>query len=228
MNLHHNRLHPFQRRAGGVSTRSQQGFSLLEALVSLVIVGVAIAGMTELLWANTSWLSMLHNKFDTFYAAKRFLSELEIDARQSAGIENGSDSTHLILTRAAESDFDSYGFLTRVSEYHYWVEADSEIGSEGKYVVKAGADYPTVGRIVLRGVTGPKGIADGLPKIFQYLNRGGDGTPISVAQNSTRMLLVNLEVKRTEFGKAKQDGPLKSGIAIHQEIFLRNAYVHGQ
>jgi len=208
--------------------RRATGFSILEALVSMVIVGIVIGGITELLWANTAWMAVLNNKFDTFFAAKRFLKELERNVRQSTRISTDSTGTNLVLFMAGEGDFDSYGFLTSATPYYYWVEIDNEPGYEGQYIIKAGPTNLLGGRVVLKGVCGPKGIADGQPKIFQYIDKDKTKPVSENAFSSTQSLIVNLELKRNDFGKAFQDGSLKTGLAMRHEIFLRNGRIHGQ
>ncbi len=210
-----------------------KGFSILEALVSFVVMGIAIAGITELIWANTSWLSTLQNKFDSYYASKRFLKMIEIDLHQTVSIDSSSDSKTLILSRADESNFDSYGFLTYSSPFVYKVESDTEPGSEGQYVIKAGPSLSDL-RTVLRGVVGPLSITTGQPVIFQYIERrGGDLQSTAASSNPSEPInissvLIDIELKRSDFGKSNQDGPNKSGIVLRDEVFLRNSSIHAQ
>ena len=215
------------------NNRRKHGFSILEALVSLVVMGIAIAGIAELLWANTSWLSTLHNKFDTFYASRRFLKNIEIDLHQATQIDPSSDGKTLVFSKADESNFDGNGFLTYTNTYRYWIEPDTEIGSEDKFLVRAGSS-PANSVVVLRGVVGPLNAATGQPVIFKYIERAENrdqsfaqstdpNSPINISG-----VLINLELKRTEFGKSQQDGPNKTGIVLRDEIFLRNATLHAQ
>lgn len=210
-----------------------RGISILETLVSFVVMGIAIAGITELIWANTSWLSTLQNKFDTYYASRRFLKMIEMDLHQAVSIDPSSDGKTLVLNRADESNFDSYGFLTYASPYIYKVELDTEPGSEGQYVLKAGPSL-TDSRIVLRGIVGPLSVVSGQPVIFQYIERRTGALQSSAESTNPNELinissvLIDVELKRTDFGKVKQDGPTKSGIVLRDEVFLRNASIHAQ
>lgn len=215
------------------SRRKTWGFSILEALVSFVVMGIAIAGISELLWANTSWLNTLHNKFDTYYASRRFLKMIETDLHNAVSIDPSSDGKNLIITKADESNFDGYGFLTAASPYRYTVEPDTEPGSEGQYVIKAGVSSANQ-IVVLRGIVGPLSLSTGQPVIFQYIERASglaqpnaksDDPSLAINLSS---ILIDFELKRTDFGKTQQDGANKSGIAIRDEIFLRNSYIHAQ
>lgn len=206
--------------------RSISGFSILELLVSVVIIGIALAGISELLWANTTWLTFLQNKYDTFFAAKRFLNEFKSDMRRTAILDlTLSDSKNLYIKKATEDQFDGYGFLTATTDYYYGIEADTEPGRENQFLIKAGPNKLTA-HTVLSGVVGPLGINDTQPKIFQFLDRKSAISDLPT--EDTIMIIVNLELLRNEYGKTLRDSPQKSGLALRDEIFLRSKVIHAQ
>lgn len=200
---------------------------MLETLVSVVVMGIAIAGISELLFANTSWLTNLNNKFDTYYASRRFLSNFESDLHQAVSISNTeSNNEKIVFRKAEESNFDSHGFLTYASSYQYRIVADTQPGNEGQFLVKAGRDDAS-DIVVLSGIVGPILSATGKPRFIQYVDRDTNTLSNTPLTNTTEVI-VDLELERNDFGKTKQGSSSKSGLAIRSEIFLRNANIHAQ
>ncbi|MBN8660508.1 MAG: prepilin-type N-terminal cleavage/methylation domain-containing protein [Candidatus Obscuribacter phosphatis] len=204
-------------------SRKAKGVSIVELLVSVAIMGIAIAGISELLWANTAWLTSLHNKFDSFYAAKSFCNRVERDLNQSLCVVKDSTSDNLNLQVAPESSFDKNGFLTSVKTKVYWVEPDTEVGYENSYIVKTADSKLAPSTVVLRGLIGPKSLTDSKPRLFQYIDKDGNATDL--ATESTTMVHMNLEIRRNEFGKSAAQND-KSGIVFRYEVLLRNANLH--
>lgn len=65
---------------------SNRGMTVTELLVAMAVIGIAIAGITELVWVNASWSTRLLNKIDNIYAAKQFLERLGRDVRSAKNI----------------------------------------------------------------------------------------------------------------------------------------------
>lgn len=65
---------------------AQRGMSIIELLVSIIIIGVAIAGLTETLWFNALWSYRLGNKLDNIYAARQFLNRVSKDLRMASNV----------------------------------------------------------------------------------------------------------------------------------------------
>lgn len=66
--------------------RCLTGLSLIELLVSVAILGIAIAGITEVLWVNASWATRINNKLDNVYDAKLFVERFGRDVRMARNV----------------------------------------------------------------------------------------------------------------------------------------------
>lgn len=74
-------------------TRAQSGTTLLELLVAIVITGIAIAGITEMLWINTAWSTRILNKTDNTNQLKVFFERFEADVRAASNIGDAKNQT---------------------------------------------------------------------------------------------------------------------------------------
>jgi len=66
--------------------RSKNGLSIIEMLVSIVILGIAVAGLTATLWINGLFAIRQFNKVDNVADANHFLEILGRDVRNAASI----------------------------------------------------------------------------------------------------------------------------------------------
>jgi hypothetical protein len=69
--------------------RNSVGQSLVEMMVSLVIIGVAIAGITETIWINGFFMYKLGNKLDNIFAARQVLERIGPDIRMARTVGDG-------------------------------------------------------------------------------------------------------------------------------------------
>ncbi|MBK7751009.1 MAG: prepilin-type N-terminal cleavage/methylation domain-containing protein [Candidatus Obscuribacter sp.] len=185
----------------------KNGFSIVEMLVSLVVIGIAIAGLTELLWVNASWSSMLHNKYDNYVSAQLFLQRLENDVKHARKVKVTSNNRKLLLEGPLLSQFNGHGFITGVTKYYYSVEPDPTRLGEFR-VVRVEDTKPE--QVVLRGVIGPKSL-NGLDVItFKYIERGKPEIEASEVLNvpsemDISVLQTNLELRKDDlFGKTSE------------------------
>lgn len=202
------------------------GFSIVELLVSMVVMGIAIAGLTELLWVNTSWSSMLHNKFDNFTSAQTFLRRFQNDIKHARKIISG-DKRQIVAEGPLLSQFDNQGFITAVSRFTYAVTPD--LTRPGEFMIVRTPDGGT-GETVLRGLIGPKNASGIDVTTFQYIGRGDTSVDrASVAANDDiSAVIVNLELRKDDiYGKTTENN-LDSFIALRSEVFVRNGGSHGQ
>lgn len=208
------------------SQRSRDGFSIVELLVSMVVMGIAIAGLTELLWVNTSWSSMLHNKFDNFTSAQTFLRRFQNDIKHARKIISG-DKKQILIEGPLLSQFDNQGFITSVSRFTYSVTPD--LTRPGEYMIVRTPDGGA-SETVLRGLIGPKNASGIDLTIFQYIGRGDTSVDrSSVAVNDDiSAVIVNLELRKDDIYGKTTESNLDSFIALRSEIFVRNGGSHGQ
>lgn len=232
------------RQAGA---RRTSGFSIVESLVSFVVIGIAIAALTELLVANTSWSGALHNKFDNYSSGKLFLSKIGRDIRMSKSVVSGSTTSSLILNRPFDgadnipvalqnpSSYDPKNNILAVTrQFQYDVVADPN--NAGQYLVTVRSlDNPTaIPLVILRGIVGPFSSASVLPSVFQYVERDYDPTDKKFygvapqAAHSTDSVIVNFELKKSDFGTDASQSVSKATIVMRSEFFLRNGKIHGQ
>ncbi len=66
-------------------------------LVAVAIMGVAVAGLTEVLWINGNFSIRLYNKMDNNSSASKFLALIGKDIRSAYSIDPSSNSTTLML-----------------------------------------------------------------------------------------------------------------------------------
>lgn len=220
------KLYIIGKRLRRTHRRPDQGFSIVELLVSMVVMGIAIAGLTELLWVNTSWSSMLHNKFDNFTSAQTFLRRFQNDIKHARKIISG-DKRQILVEGPLLSQFDNQGFITAVSRFSYSVTPDST--RPGEFMIVRTPDGGT-SETVLRGLIGPKS-ASGIDVItFQYIARGdisSDRANVG-ANDDISAVIVNLELRKDDiYGKTTENN-LDSFIALRSEVFVRNGGSHGQ
>lgn len=211
------------------SRRISNGLSIVEMLVTVVVMGIAMVGLTELLWVNTSWASFLHNKYDNFTGARTFLNQFENDVRHASKVQVNSDGKQIFLEGPFFAQFDSNGYITGTTKYTYSVIPD--LAKPGQYKIIRTQNAKDV--IVLSGLIGPKTLTGSDVEIFQYVERGkisGEVPAVTKApfEMDISEVIVNLELRNDYiFGKTAEVNT-NSFIALRSEVFVRNSSVHGQ
>lgn len=221
------------------NNRSNQGSSLIELMVSAIIIGFVIAAISQAIFVNTAWFSVLQNRVENGMAARLFLKKLAADIRTSYQVDyKNSDLDTLILFRISPTQFDSNGFFnqrmtTQSSQVIYDTEQDPT--TPGTFRIKFRDTLSGENRYILYGILGPLSKANASkPAIFQYLNREYPCSQTDSPNAQTGTIVVNLELRRTEFGsdtgafqRVNSAINEKSAIALRSEIMLRNSVLHG-
>lgn len=224
--------------------RSRSGMSIVELLVSALIIGFVIAGLSQALFVNLAWFRVLECRLENGMAARLFLRKLAEDVRTSYQLEtNSCNNVTLVLNKQPEPPFiapaqllDSQAYSnTQValvsSRIVYTVEPDTQPGYfRIRYQNSANNDN----RIILTGILGPLSKATGLPAIFQYVSKEAPCNQSNSADPLTGSVIVNLELRRKlfghdtgAFGGDKSTTTEKSAIALRSEFLLRNSMLHG-
>lgn len=79
-------LRPRSTKRAPAKTRSSRGFSLVEMLISVIIIGIVSAGTAELLFMNSQGSWKLFNKVDSLNAARLVLDRLAMDIRMARNV----------------------------------------------------------------------------------------------------------------------------------------------
>jgi hypothetical protein len=197
-------------------------------LVAALVLSVAIAGISELLWVNTSWTSRIFNKAGAYFYAQKFLNILRNDVDSAFSIDSSSTSDSLVLNKVG---FDENNFPTGIERITYSVIPELESGSPtGKYqiqrmVVSKGTT------IVAKGVSGPTSNTNNLKiQIFQYVPKRPDASDSyfgirDSAIEGAGSVIVNLQILNRDMGKnvsTETSSNATSDIGIRAELFTRN------
>ncbi|MBA3856432.1 MAG: hypothetical protein C0507_05925 [Cyanobacteria bacterium PR.3.49] len=205
--------------------RNSFGQSIVELLVSVVVMGVALAGITELLWMNTSWTRNFLNKTSASYSANVFLTRLRDDMNNAYSVSSDSTSQQLKLFLPTSQD------KTSTSPFPPAISSTADLvvyKLEGNQVTRtAGGKSWTL----MKGVVGPKKIGSSDITLFQYvpLNIDVADPNFGVRENAiegVRSVIVDLEVLNRDYGKSKPsetDNPSTSDLALRAEFLARNA-----
>lgn len=219
--------------------RTARGSSLIELMVTVVIIGFVIAAISEAIFVNTAWFSVLQNRVENGMAAHMFLKHLSADIKTSYQVDAiNSDMSKLVLFKMAPNQFSPDGFfnakqLIVASQVSYLVEPD--VAEPGLFGIRYTNSLTGENRLILRGVLGPVSKANlSKPAIFQYISKQ---YPCAISDSPTALtgsVVVNLELRRTEFGsdtgafhKVSNSVRQKSAIALRSETMLRNSLLHG-
>lgn len=221
------------RRLSNKQTKAKRywaGATMIELLVAAAVLGVAIAGISELLWANTSWTSRIFNKSGAYFSAQKFLNYLKNDIDSSYAIDSSSSSDTLILYRTSFED----GFPTTAGseEITYSVAPEIESGNAtGRFLILRTSNLSKKSLIAAKGVTGPTNLSDSTRlMIFQYIPKRTTSSDASFGIRNSAIegvgsIIVNLEILNREFGKNVQtetNSNAYSDIGLRAEIFTRN------
>jgi len=185
------------------TNRPASGTSLLELLVAVVVTGVAIAGITEMLWINATWSTRILNKTDNLNGVKFFLERFESDVRTSRNIgdaqnyvtnfQKGSysfaqSSSTLILQKplfdSARNPVKVTGVPTNVCDvdtivYQLIPDTRDPSGSTyqlTKYVFRGQSDSTAgdiIAQVVLDDITGPVDKTSGQVVWFDLIDANG-------------------------------------------------------
>ena len=217
--------------------RKAKGSSLIELMLSSVIIGIIIAGTSQAIFINTAWYSALQNRLDNGMSARMFLRRIGADIRMSYQVETQSNATKLVLSRMPNAQFNSQGFfntplLMSGSQITYSVEADETY--PGTYRIMYQNTFTGESSLVMRGILGPLSKTTNQPIIFQYIGRQYPCTQTEVPDQLTGSVVINLELRRTDYGSdtgamhaVSTSVNKKSAIALRSEYMLRNSGLHG-
>lgn len=87
-------------------TRKQSAMTIVEMLVSLAIIGVAIAGLGELLWINGAFSGRLFNKVDSLASTGYFLELVGRDVRTASGASGDQQNLTLQIPYTCDPLYD--------------------------------------------------------------------------------------------------------------------------
>jgi prepilin-type N-terminal cleavage/methylation domain-containing protein len=189
--------------------RIPQGMTLLELLVSVIVMGVAIAGITELLWVNATWSTRMLNKTDNLTQAKFFMQRLGNDLRTSNTVGDGINASSSypspspVYTLGGDTLilqvplFDANGFplsngpFCDVDTIVYQLLPDARDASGATYQMtkntfRGNSDAAlgnTIGEVVQNDVIGPLDKLTNKLAVFHYI--GPDGIEVPASQIST-------------------------------------------
>lgn len=204
-----------------------RGITIIEMIVSAIIIGVAIAGITEITWVNANWTIGSLNKMDSHFAARLFMDRLNHDLRSASSIDATSNNQTLTINRTADGELDDHGFPLAPTPVTYAVQPSAGTIPPTYSVLYSDG---TQNLVLLTGLMGPTGVGGGLPKVFQYVDKnvdtGDETTWISDApSNNVGSVVVNLELRRTDYGGRPANenyGIYRSTAGFRTELFLRN------
>ena len=200
------------------------GASVVELLVSVVVLGVAIAGITDLMWMNTSWTRNFFNKTSASYSAQVFLKRLREDMNNAYRISDASNEQQLMLWLPTS--------LTKTSTSPF-PPASSPIGDQVIYRLNGNTITRTANNstwTILKGIVGPKKIGNSAITVFQYIPKILDSSDPnfgvqSTASGGVRSVVVDIEVLNRDYGKSKaaeSTEPSTSDIMLRAEFLARN------
>lgn len=220
----------YSRQNRRIHCRSR-GASLIELLVAAAVLSVAIAGISELLWANTSWTSRIYNKSGAYFSAQKFLNLIKKDIDSSYAIDFTSTSDTLVLYRTS---FDENGFPTTAGsdQITYSVTPELEDGTaNGRFQILRSSGVLKNSMVAVKGVSGPTNLADTSKlMIFQYVPKrpSPSDSKYGIKDNAAEgvgSVIINLEILNREMGKnvsSETNSNAVSDIGIRAEIFTRN------
>ncbi len=214
----------FNSKALSSLIRRHRGASIVELLVSIAVLGVAIAGVTDLVWMNTSWTRNFLNKTSASYTSGVFLKRLREDMNAAYKISQTSNGQQLSLWAAHSIS---------KSSINPFPPAASLVSDLITYKLEGSTITRTTGGhswTVLKGVVGPRKIGSADILIFQYVPKTLDLSDPnfgvqSTASGGARSVLVDVEVLNRDYGKSKSsesDNPLTSDLALRSEFIARN------
>ena len=207
--------------------RSRHGTSLVELLVAALVIGVTLAGVSELLWVNTSWTSRIFNKAGAYFTAQKFLGLIRNDVDAAYAIDPTSTSDRLILYRT--SFVNGYPTTAGSEQITYTVSPEIENSNPtGRYqILRTSLSQGSV--VVAKGVSGPTSIVDSSKLlIFQYVPKRPDVSEYGIrnsADQGAGSIIVNLQILNRDIGKntpSETNLTAVSDIGIRAELFTRN------
>ncbi|MDP3509288.1 MAG: hypothetical protein Q8T09_15045 [Candidatus Melainabacteria bacterium] len=227
------------------TSRSNSGLSVIELMLTALIMGFVVAGIMQALFVNLAWFRTLSNRVDNGLAARNFVRILGDDIRNSYKVDTLSRGDKLILHRPPTPVFtepavlfDSQAYSTIQAKIDdrsivYEVIADPSQPT-GFYKILYSNSGTTGTRTILQGVLGPLSPATGSPLVFQYVDKESPCTQSDNASDTTGSVVLNLELRRKLYGQdtgafGAVDPPPrdKSAIAFRTEFMLRNNSLHG-
>lgn len=226
-------------------SRTNNGLSVIELMLTALIMGFVVAGIMQALFVNLSWFRTLSNRVDNGMAARSFVRSLADDVRNSYQVHKDSRGDKLILHRPPTPTFAAPADLYKSQAYS---KIQAQIMStqitydvipdptqpNGFYKILYSNSSTNDSRTILQGVLGPLSPATGLPAIFQYIDKESPSAQSDTAKDTTGSVVVNLELRRKlyghdtgAFGGSNTAPRDKSAIAFRSEFMLLNNSLHG-
>lgn len=211
-----------------IKRRQKHGASLIEMLVAAMVLGVAVAGISELMWANTSWTSRILNKAGAYFYAQKFLNTLRNDIDAAFSIDSISTSDSLVLYRLG---FDENNFPKGFEQITYSALPELESGNPtGRYQIQRSI-FLKGSSIVAKGVSGPTSKSNSSKlSIFQYVPKRVAITDPNFGISDSAIqgvgsVIVNIQILNRDIGKnvsTETTTNATSDIGIRSELFTRN------
>ncbi len=211
-------------KSGRRSRNRVIGASLLELLVAILIMGVAMAGMSEAILLSSAWTWRLHNRFDNYLAAKSFITTLQHELRHCFKFVAASENTieFECYTVPDWRIFDPIAEMPQSTTIRYQILPDAD--DPGYFVIfkSSGSSAPVK---VLSGIVGPTGVQGG--RVFSFLIQTANSQEVSIVPSDDDLkhiasVAVTLELKRLTFSKQDIAGSNSTQQVIKSEIYLRN------
>lgn len=225
--------------------RRKTGLSVIELMLTAVIMGFVVAGIMQALFVNLSWFRTLSNRVDNGLAARNFVSRFGDDVRNSYQVDTQSRGDMIILHRPPTPDFIGPADLYKSQVYStkqaiipltsivYEVVPDPTQPT-GFYKIQYSNSATNDSRTILQGILGPLSPSTGLPAIFQYVDEESPTAQSDRAKDTTGSVVLNLELRRKlyghdtgAFGSDTTSTREKSAIAFRTEFMMRNNSLHG-
>lgn len=204
--------------------KSAAGLSVIELLVSTVVIGVAIAGITDLLWMNTSWTRNFLNKTSAVYSTQLFLKRLREDMNSAYRISTESSGQQLKMWLPTTQS------KTTITPFPPAATAATDLvlyKLEGSTITRNAGGKSWV---VLKGVVGPKRLGSNDITIFQYISKTVDVSDPNYgarenADSGVRSVIIDIEILNRDYGKSRpseSNNPTTSDLVLRAELLARN------
>lgn len=205
------------------------GMTLIELVVALVITGIAIAGITEITFINGFWTLQSLNKVDNIYAAKQFLERISRELRQAKVVGTTSSSQLITFSMPTDGAIDANGFPTATTTVTYQVIPDPNTPlspAPKEYLIQVSYNGGLTWNTILHSLVGPQPIGGGVPKVFQYVAKDFDPADaaygVTDIPNNPSSVIINLELRRQDYGSSASTNVYLSTAGVRSEIFLRS------
>lgn len=212
--------------------RKEYGATVIELLVAAAVLSVAVAGISELLWFNTSWTSKFFNKTGANFLAQKLTTMLKRDIDTSFSVDGSSNANKLILNR--HSLFDSSGFplSSGTEQITYTVSPDADTTAKRFQITRTVVSSSKISSVVvLKNISGPISPSDSsVAQIFQYIPKQVDDSDIQFGVRSdgsegVGSIVLNVEIPNRDMGKSRS-GEVNTSevpdVGFRTEFFTRS------